>query len=184
MYLFCDTETTGLDPQKHGIIQIACLWVANNGDEYERFHSRVRLADGLSVDGGALAINKRRHAELLDAPTEAEVCEKIRQKNGRREWFFAGYNCAFDQRMVWAMMQRTGIFTKYMVKKTGPMDVLKLAREVLRKPEDVENHKLVTVAKYFGCLRENAHDAMEDILMTRDVWLKCVRKQQQIKAGY
>lgn len=183
MYLFIDTETTGLDEEKGAIIQIAALQVSDAGDVQAEFSSRVRPFDGALIEGRAFETNRRRHSELLDAPTEHEVCMKLRDWNGRNCFVFAGYNCAFDQKFVWKMFQRTGVYTRYAIPKEGPMDVLKEARALLKKPAEVADHKLVTVAKHFGVLRDGAHDALEDIRMTRDVW-KCLKRvKQEIKEG-
>lgn len=183
MYLFIDTETTGLDENKNAIIQIAALQVSEDGLVQAEFSSRVRPFDGAEIEGRAIETNRRRFSELLDAPTEFEVCTKLRDWNGRFCHIFAGYNCPFDQKFVWKMFQRTGTYTRYSIPKEGPLDVLKIARQLLKKPAEVADHKLVTVAKHFGVLREGAHDALEDIKMTVDVWKHTKRVQAEIKAG-
>lgn len=183
MYLFLDTETTGLDPKKNGIVQLAALKVHKCGDILSEFSSNVRPADGLAVEGRALSVCRRKHSEILDAPDEREVMDRFQRWYGNSSLIFAGFVCAYDQSMLWEMMGRTGIYIKYEIPKDGPMDVFKLVKKVLRKPEDVEDHKLTTCAKYFGKLREGAHNALEDCYMTVDVWKCAVKKEQLIKNG-
>lgn len=183
MYLFVDTETTGLDPKRAAIVQLAALIVDKDGYINGEFDSRIRPHEGAIIEGGALAINKRKHDELLNAPTNSEVCERFRKFVGPRELVFAGYNCPFDQKFVWALFGLTGIYTKYIIPKEGPLDVLGKARKLVRKPTEVENHKLGTVAKFFGQYREGAHNALEDLYMTVNVW-KCLKvREAEIKAG-
>lgn len=183
MYLFLDTETTGLEPDKNAVIQLAAMVVTKTGDSLGEYCSRVRPFDGAIVEGGALAVSRRKFSDLLDAPTEVEVCLKLRELVGSRELVFAGYNCQFDQKFIWKMFQRTSVFVKYVIPEAGPLDVLKDAKRLLKKPEQVENHKLTTVAKYFGVLRDGAHDALEDVRMTRDVWRHLERIKQELKTG-
>lgn len=187
LYLFVDTETTGLRPDVHAITQIAALWVSKQGDIQDQFSTMVRPYEGATVDGYALKVQRRKHNDLFDYPSEKEACLKFQQWNGSRCGIFAGFNCQYDQSMLWALMQRTAIHTKYKLLETGPrkgpLDVMKMARELLKRGLDVENHKLVTIAKYYGVLREDAHDALVDITMTRDVWRKLLKREADIKAG-
>lgn len=62
--LFIDTETTGVDANKHTIIELSAR-LDVDGKTVDRFHSKFFNPAGISVDLGALKVNKTSVSTLI-----------------------------------------------------------------------------------------------------------------------
>ncbi len=90
-----DLETTGLDPQKHEIIEIGCaLFDLGNESEPDTFEVKIhplRIAD---ADSTALRINGYNKEEWADAYMLRNALLLLNEFVG--EAYFMSYNATFD----------------------------------------------------------------------------------------
>ena len=109
--LFIDTETTGLDNQKHGIIEIA-LEFHVNGDKISekciKFYDRESI-----VDLSALKFNKVKYSDLVNLQDSKdamiELIDYILKLKTDRETVVCGHNVAFDLGMIKSLLSRHNI---------------------------------------------------------------------------
>ena len=176
---FIDTETTGTDPQKHGLIQLAGFIVID-GEEKETFNYRVQPFVGDAVEDSALAVNKTTRVEIstYSAPRTvyldfASLLSKYVDKYDKRDkFFFIGYNTRFDADFVRAFFEKNGdgYFGSWFW--FPPIDVMNLAAvELMEERESLQNFKLATVA-YTLKIQANGelHDALTDIRLTQKLY--------------
>lgn len=74
--LYLDVETTGLDPVKNGLIQLACL-VDINGEVVEEKNWLIRPFETDVIDDKALEVNGRCKTELPGYPSPEVVYNEI-----------------------------------------------------------------------------------------------------------
>lgn len=183
--LFIDTETTGLDETKHGIVQVAGI-VDINGEVVEEFDFTLKPIDGTLFETRALEVNGLNMSVINGyKPSETvfhlfrQLIKKyIDQYNTKDKYSFLAYNAPFDVKFVRRWFLNHGdkyfgsLFFRY------PIDVASIAMEALieERPK-MPNDKLETVMKYFDVNPEGKlHDARTDIIATREVYYKALKK--------
>jgi DNA polymerase III epsilon subunit-like protein len=175
-----DTETTGLDEEKHAIIQSAAVLTDLNFKVLGYWQSLVKPFDGAEITDRALDINKRTRDEIMNAPSELEVaksfitfCRLVPEKPR-----IAGYFVQYDMKMWAALLARCGVTVYPWV--VPWLDSLEIAKKKYpnlpkRKCDDPtcpkclkgqdHTHRLVDIAHHLN-LPINAHDAMGDLKAT------------------
>lgn len=178
---FIDLETTGVYAKSNAVIQIAGI-IEIDGELKEEFNFTVRpIADKIIVDQ-ALEVNRRTREEIekFDAPQDVKdklmalFRKYVDKYDTTDKFFFVGYNAPFDYSFLrqWFVDLGDKYFGSWFF--TPPLDVMQLAAWHLKdKRHEMENFKLVTVAKYLGITikEEDLHDAMADIILTRNIYL-------------
>jgi DNA polymerase-3 subunit epsilon len=177
---FLDLETTGTDPKRHGVIQIAGAIVID-GIEKERFNYRLRPFQGDDVNKQALSVNGVTTEQLRGLPEPliayrelVGVLGKYVDKFARSDkFFFVGYNAGFDDDFLRAFFEKAG--DKYYGSWFGwpAIDVAGLAALALGDERwKLPNFKLMTVAKRLGVVTsdEGAHEAGFDVEVTRRIY--------------
>lgn len=181
-YLLLDTETTGLSPETNGLTQIGALYLNDYLDVIGEFFQEFAPAEGRMIESDALRIQKRTHRNLLDI--EGEECHAVSsliafvrrtmKSQAESEYpFFAAFNAGFDLKHMNEALNRSGfegLFPYRIDPEKGALDVLKDARKFFKKPIQVENHKLVTLAAFLGLDVSGAHCALDDCRLTLKVW--------------
>lgn len=174
-YLYLDTETTGTDPKKHDIIQLAG-YIVIDGKLKEEFNLKCQPKDYTTIEEEALKINKNTVDDLrkLQKPEDMlkefiSILAKYVDKYDKTDKYTpVGYNVRFDLDFLQEFFKKngeaygTGSWQNWRV-----IDPLFLVYYMAGKKEiELENYKLETVCKHFGIELE-AHDAMADIKATR-----------------
>ena len=106
-HIFIDTETTGTDPEKHGLIQIAGD-IFIDGKHVERFDYRacpfgrdVIDEQALEVNGLTLdeisAFSPPKNTYLNFSDLLSKHCDKYRSSD---KYHFIGYNADFDAKFA------------------------------------------------------------------------------------
>ncbi len=104
-----DIETTGTDPQKHAMIDLAALDFEN--PSYQ-FHRSIRIFEGVEIEQEALDYNGFTLEEISDPkrPELAQVLEEFKKwLEPIKEKTMAGQNPDFDMEFLRANAERAGI---------------------------------------------------------------------------
>lgn len=179
--LFLDTETTGLEPGTHGVVQIAGI-IEIDGEVKEEFDFLCRPFEGQIYDARALEVNKRTMEEIKAFPDPREVYDKIKaifgkyvdRFNRNDRFTIAGQNVAFDFDMMEAWWNRCGDKYWYAFVDFRGVDII-TATALFQAAGHFKlpNMKLETVAAHFG-IPLKAHDALHDIRATREIYHRYV----------
>jgi DNA polymerase-3 subunit epsilon len=175
--LYFDVETTGLDPVKHDIIQIAGL-IEINGEVKEEFEFKVRpLGKEEDISQEALDIHGYTLDVIREFPEARETYNKLTALFGKHidkynkmdKFTPAGYNAEFDMNFLKEFFNKNndvyfGSWVNW--KKVDPLPILYFLDYAGRIK--LENYKLATVAAHFG-IELNAHDALSDIKATKAI---------------
>lgn len=185
-YFFCDTETTGTDPKRHGIIQIAGLIYTREDDAWdfkESIDIKVQPFPADEIDDSALEVSGVTREALQDrlspkvgyvrmTKTLGQYVDKF---NRADKMIFAGYNARFDFDMLRAFWQKNGdnYFGSWFY--FPPIDVMNLAAvRLIRSRHLLKDFKLATVSEHFKIEPEgNLHDALADVLVTKQLFDIC-----------
>lgn len=169
-YLWLDGETTGLDPLKNDIVQLACIPVLNGVEQQVTFNQYCQPIDYNEIDPGALAVNGLT-VEFLRKQQSAETMVNnlvVFARNFGVKFTIAGYNVGFDKDFLAALFKKVNREHDFLEIFTGDIrDTMKRAK-VLKNQLPTPNIKLATLAGHFG-IAINAHDALSDIAATIQV---------------
>ncbi len=183
--VFFDLETGGLDWTKHPIIQIAAIAVDADLAPIESFQCKVKFpvadadAQALSINHYDLDVWDKEGVAAFGAVQmfarfllrHASITRASKAGNPYSIAQLAGHNAAsFDIHFLTAFFKRNNAFlpASYRV-----LDTLQRAawhfHENGGEPEDL---KLQTLAKHFGVEPAKAHDALDDVRVTIEVYKK------------
>ena len=181
--LWVDTETTGTDPGKNGIIQLAGV-LEINGHETTSFDFKIRpFADDV-IEDTALTVNGFTREELAGfiPPHDAHnyfvqiLSAHVDRYDKRDKCFFAGYNGIFDLNFLHAFFKKCGdpYFGSYVWWPSIDVSVM-AGHALMSVRHELPNFRLETVASHFGIQPQGeAHDAMTDIRMTMEIYRRLV----------
>ena len=188
--LYLDTETTGLDPKKNDIIQVAGI-VEIDGQEVEAFKFNCQPFDYGAVKQSALDVHGFTIEQIRNFPDPRCVYDELKfilvkyiDKYNRDDKFtLAGQNVRFD----------ADFLNEFFIKNSDTyygswfnwrhVDLLAFVR-ILNFASIIktENDKLETLAKMFD-VELKAHDALEDIRATRTILKKLIERYLPIQQG-
>jgi DNA polymerase-3 subunit epsilon len=179
---YVDTETTGLDPNVNGMIEIAAL-VEVNGvviDTIKLEMNPYSYSKPVVVSPEALEVNGRTMEELPNLPDAKaqfklfiEFLDRHIDRFNRDDKFkVCGYNSAFDIGFItaWFADNSHMYYGSYFFRKD--LDVFALVRHLthfglLNTPDE----KLGTLCDFFGIQHDEAHTALSDIKATRELYM-------------
>lgn len=178
--IYMDVETSGTDPDRHAVVQIA--WITEIAGVVQSEKSLlVRPFDGAEIDTAAMEVHGITMSQLLESGvSQTEAVRQITadwstviDKYDRRDKAaLCAYNLRFDFEFLKAMFERTG--DKYLGswiqfgRWLDPLYLAAFAQHIGVMPV-TENLRLETVARELGVFSGEAHDALDDIRMTRAV---------------
>ena len=189
---FFDTETSGLDPKRHTILQIAWIIEYDGAPLIERcFDVRPDSNDDLCL--AALAVNDFTLERMGAAKERAFVFETLRQDLREAkdvQLIPVGHNVKFDIEFLNAAAQRGN--DKYWL-HFGNNSLVALKKALcthlmchyLEYCGDwyLPDYKLQTVCKAAGIVHEDAHDALADVRATRELFYYCSNRIRDINKG-
>lgn len=183
---WCDLETTGVDPEKHGVWQIAYI-IEVDGILKEQGKMETRpfkdinssTVDQISPEAlaiGGITINQ---LETFESPKNTykyliSILSKYVDKYDRKDkMFFYGYNGYFDVAFLRKFFEKNG--DKYFGSWFWfpPIDIMILAADELTDSRHLmENFKLGTVARKCNIEvdEQKQHDALYDIKLTQSIY--------------
>lgn len=177
---FVDIETTGVEPNNCGVVQIAMIIEIDDVVE-EALNLKCRPFGGDEIMQSALDIIRKTEEELNEYQEPVsihkallDIMDKyVNRYDPRDKFWFIGYNSHFDDQFLRKWFSKCG--DKYYGSWFWwpPLDVAQFAAEYLQNERaDMPNFKLATVAKHFGLKHDEAemHDATADVVLTRDIY--------------
>lgn len=192
--LYIDVETTGVDPHRHGLVQLGQVIEINGRIMRTDKWDIVPFPEDI-IDQKALDVTGMTRDQLFAPgrllPIDAwrvikNTWDQFINKFDRDDKFIlAGYNVdAFDQRFLRRFIdkcqpeERFSIAGSYIGHLTmDPLPLLKWLKAV--HVLDIPNLKLQTVCDHLGIKLEDAHDALADITATRQL----VRRVRRMLSG-
>jgi len=189
--LWCDTETTGLDATRHGIIQLAMLMDIDGEikgevelkiqpfpeDTIEVFWRDIW---GVHDHEFILPVNELRVLDVSTYPSPFIQIKSITDffdthiskfdKNDKA--WVGGYNIGFDLDALSAFCKKVGFPFLGSYINWQRLDVLHaLYQQTYKDGTSYADYKLSTICELYGIELE-AHNALSDIKATRELWYK------------
>lgn len=166
-FTWCDTETSGLDPQQNDILDIAIIRVEDGGTGrvLERlYEAKVKMARPENAHPKALEVNGYTEEKWAGARSVAEVFQEIHDLKILQDCILAGQNIGFDAGFINATYKRLGIDARV---DYHLYDTVTLALAHL-KPY-LKSVSLVPVCVALGIPTKGAHGALADCRMAMAV---------------
>lgn len=171
-----DVETTGLDPIKQDIIQLAFL-IEINGKVIESQNLLMQPFDYTTIEQEALEVHDRTIDEIKTYPAPKDayikliaILEKYVDRYDRTDKFHhAGYNTRFDMDFLRQFFIKNGdsyFGSWFNYRGIDPLPLLHLLDVI--GTVSLTNFKLETVCKHFD-IPLAAHDALSDVYATRNL---------------
>lgn len=179
-HFYIDVETTGTDPSKNGLVQIAGI-IEIDGGQVEKINFNIAPFPEDRIDSKALQVIGKTAEELTSYSSPRAVYTEIIRKmeqyvdryNRDDKFHFIGYNSRFDESFIRAWFEKLDDVYFGSWFHWPAIDVSNLAAvHFLDSRDDLVNFKLMTVANALGIQvdPESAHDAMYDIEITRQIF--------------
>lgn len=177
-FLFVDTETGGLKPELHPILDLAVIRTDLDFRIREYWQTYIEPPEHLELDPRALAIHGLTREFLKGSPSEQAVADTLRSMvKGRGRLRPAGFNVRFDLGMLGGLDERTGAQGFGLWTDGPPLCLLDLAWKKLpnlpkvlnERTQKEQSHTLELVAKNYGIRIIRAHSAAADIYGTVEV---------------
>lgn len=179
--IYIDTETTGLNPNENGMIEIAAI-IEQSGtiiDEIVLELNPLSYSKPIIITPEALEVNGRDEKDFPKLPnSERQFKRFIRFLNKHIDRFdktdklkVIGYNVTFDIGFIEAWFKDNGndFYGAYFYRKE--LDVFALVKHLTHFGLiDTEDEKLGTICEHFGIEHGEKHTAKADIIATRELY--------------
>jgi DNA polymerase-3 subunit epsilon len=162
---FLDVETTGLDPQKHEVIQIGVVLAkqfprnGNQGagiEKIEEFEIKIKPERIEDAEEDALRVNGYNEADWMFAPDLKNAMEFLEKKLAGT--IQVSHNLTFDAAFLEKSFERAGIENSMARYK---LDTISIAFARLYNRPDIK-FSLRYLCELFQIKNENAHTALAD----------------------
>jgi len=195
--LVYDYETSGRDPRKVGITQIAGVIIHPQTleilDEFNRDNIKPRETD--LIEDEAFKITRKNKDEILKNGHDPKIIwpewvNFIKQYNPKMSGFMAPIPCGFN------IDGYDSVLTERYAEEYGPWDTKKdqqclmsnfMSFDVMRmnfwwhrNNHDLADLKLDTYRDYVGMSKANAHDALQDVKDTAAIIVKYLRLYSEL----
>ena len=175
--VWCDVETTGLEPINSGAFEIAMIIYRGGVVLAEKVFLLNPLDDEVLYHEGAYKAHGVLKETIESYPPISEIVPEIAEflelyMLGDEKLVFAGYNCGFDYGHISATFFRGGGFQMsdyFNGKMIDVFEKVKKAQELKILPK-TPNQKLPTMTKALGIPHSDAHSALSDIKATRRLY--------------
>ena len=165
--LIFDCETTGLDPKTDDIISIGAVKIRKDKILLDQA-IHILVSQDREIDHKSSTIHQIRNCDLVGAIPVQEAIEKFLYFVGNRP--LAGYYLEFDTAMI----------NKYLMKMYGitlpnpqiEVSAMYYDKRIKTIPQGNIDLRFDTILKTLSLPRLNAHDALNDAVMTAMMYLK------------
>lgn len=163
--VFVDLETTGLDADRNGIIEIGCIFETDGKRDAEDFQSLANPGE-VEHSEGAAEVHRIARDTIAAAPPLLEV---LRQFDSRchKDAILSGWNTKFDELFLYRAYQRYNLPWRFDYHIFDVWSLYKRLQLVGKLPADLRLG-LGTIAKHYNITRdgENHHRALTDVEWT------------------
>ena len=157
--VFFDTETTGLDPEKDQIIELAAALVTENGIEL-KIDAFCKLPEGEKIPEKIVELTHITDDMLADKGIDyREACRIFcNMLHSDSEVLLVAHNIQFDLLFILEMFKRCGMVPK--APKLRALDSLTVYKDRAAYP-----HKLANAIENYGLADkvQNSHRAIDDV---------------------
>jgi DNA polymerase III epsilon subunit-like protein len=178
MLAFVDTETTGLNPNIHELLDVAIVRQRPDGTLMDEWSSKVSPTNIETAEDIALQVNgyKDHPEKWSGAPAFADIVAEIVTRLD--DCILVGHNVGFDLDFLQAAVTRAGNTARLPYHK---IDTVTLAWEHL-VPQGLTSLSLDTIREFWGWSKDGAHSALVDAQDARRVY-NCLVGRFQVKAS-
>jgi DNA polymerase-3 subunit epsilon len=175
-----DTESGGTDPGQCALLQFSGL-IEIDGLVVDTLDVEIAPFPFDLVDDQALKHNGIQRETLKDRTDPAEAFKKIQEflckhcdKYSKSDkYVMAGYRIGFDDSFLRKFWEKNGDKFYGSFFHNATIDVTTYVAELISMGLRLPNYKLKTICDHYGVSLINAHNAMADIVATRDLYYKC-----------
>ena len=157
-FVVVDIETSGLDYEKHKIIEIGAVLTNSQGEVLDKFESLIKQEIKLSND--IIKLTGITDEDLKNGRCEKQALEDF--LSFIKNYPIVGYNFNFDMK-----------FLNYNLEKNSLKEITNTSYDlktyVKREKMFLKNYKLETVLKEYGIKNKVDHRALADALVTVDL---------------
>ena len=171
--IFVDIETTGFDPDKHEIIELAYILVRQKGDKGQEFEVieekefKVKPEHIETAEPQALKVNGYDEGQWLFANSLTEVMKVFAEKS--KGAAFVAHNVTFDYSFIERAFTKTGIKNEMFYAK---LDTISMAYAKLHTSPHINRFALGKLCEFFGIENDRAHNALADTRALFEVYKK------------
>lgn len=175
--VFVDTETTGLDPKIHelieiGFVRVRQIWAENEQPKFEVVEEwskkikpeHIEVADPISLKINGYTVTGWQGAFKLE-----EVMREFSEKTN--EGIMVAHNVSFDAGFI------DMAYSKCKIRNTmhyHRLDTVSMAFAKLHNTPDVTRYSLGELCKNFGIIHEDAHSALSDARACYELFKKLI----------
>lgn len=173
-----DTETTSVYWNSAAPVQIAAVICDPTGVIIDSFEEKIKTTH--TIDPGASEVHGIYEEDLVNCRRESEVLEDfcVWLKQHEVDVVLTYNGEAFDRRMLNCRCEKLNIKYDFFSKEKFPgidgyYDCVQYAKKANMwglKDKLGRKWKLTLVADILGFSSENAHDALADVLMLKNIW--------------
>jgi DNA polymerase-3 subunit epsilon len=179
--LWFDIETTGLDPKRHAIIELA--YKVDLDGQVVAEGTLTANADGREIDDTALKVNGRTREWIAAQPSQRELYTRLlavldkhvdRYKPGDK-FHPGGYNLKFDVEFLWELWKAQEdkyLGSYFFFGRLDPAELIGWLKWTGKLPGFPPKATLVDVARYLGLDVAGAHGGLVDVNLAREVALR------------
>jgi DNA polymerase-3 subunit epsilon len=171
--IFVDIETTGFDPNKHEIIELAYILVrqkGGNGTDFEVIEERefkIKPEHIETAEPQALKVNGYDEGQWLFASSLSDVMKVFAEKS--KGAVFLSHNVTFDYSFIERAFTKTGVKNEMFYAK---LDTISMAYAKLHKSPHIERFALAKLCEFFGIENSRSHSALSDTRALFEVYKK------------
>lgn len=168
--VFIDFETTGINVFNSDPIELGSVYVDENLKILNTFSSFIRPRITSRMKVSSIETHGLRMQDLLKKPTDKNVLENYFKLFGT-DYCFAGWNISFDVPYFRKMCYRAGRMKEFNSINYRHIDIqtiLRFLTEINMLPKEINS--LDNCVNYFNLKRSDKHNALEDAMLTYEVF--------------
>lgn len=158
-----DVESTGLDVTRDEVIQIAAIELVD-GQYTKAFETFIIPTHPVGDSALVHGFTDEYLQKVGQLPQDA-LQDFLQFVEGA---VLVGHNVQYDLKIVSSQLRRLGMDWNNFIAYYDTLDIVR------RLYPQLKNHKLETVSEFIGVGHEPTHNAMDDILATKDVLIKSI----------
>ncbi len=166
VFAVVDLETTGFNPQKDRIVQMAAVLVNGRGEVVDTFDTVVKPESPEQYEHGAEHVHGISREMVQNGMPLRDALKQIWSFTDGK--VFTAHNAKFDISFLEAESERVGMKREV----RNYLDTLALAREA--DSDRQRKHSLQALCDHYGVTVERAHEAMSDAKATATILLKLI----------